>query len=171
MPQELKMKNRIYCELKKIMSEPCSEYIVHTDNIDNDEGIYNWNLTIIGPMDTVYEGELLEATLAFPENYPWAPPVFTFKTDIWYPNVYRDKDPLVNGKVCISILHLGDDETGYESRSERWSPILNTNSIIQSIINLLIEPNPNSPANLDAAKELIQSNDTYLNTVKKCLVR
>jgi ubiquitin-conjugating enzyme E2 G2 len=41
-----------------------------------------------------------------------------FTSKIFHPNIYPD------GKVCISILHPpGDDPTGYEKSSERWSPV------------------------------------------------
>ena len=41
-----------------------------------------------------------------------------FISKIFHPNIYPD------GKVCISILHPpGDDPTGYEKSSERWSPV------------------------------------------------
>jgi ubiquitin-conjugating enzyme E2 G2 len=58
-----------------------------------------------------------------------------------------------DGKVCISILHPpGDDPTGYESSSERWSPVQSIEKILISVVSMLAEPNDESPANVDAAK-------------------
>ena len=63
--------------------------------------------------------------------------------------------PLVDstGNVCISILHdPGEDKWGYERPEERWLPIHTVETIIVSVISMLSEPNPESPANVDAAK-------------------
>ena len=57
-----------------------------------------------------------------------------------------------DGKVCISILHPpGDDPSGYEHSSERWSPVQSVDKILLSVVSLLAEPNDESPANVDAA--------------------
>ncbi|VDP68974.1 unnamed protein product [Schistosoma curassoni] len=69
-----------------------------------------------------------------------------FVTDIWHPNIAQD------GDVCISILHHpGKDLWGYERPEERWLPVHTVETIITSVISMLAEPNPDSPANVDAA--------------------
>lgn len=115
--------------------------------VADDGNIFNWNLMIIGPDDTLYEGGFFNAKLEFPADFPNAPPVMTFTTPIWHPNVYED------GKVCISILHPpGEDRFNeHESATERWRPILGVESIIVSVISMLSDPNDESPANIDAA--------------------
>ena len=42
-----------------------------------------------------------------------------------------------DGNVCISILHTGDDKTGYEQASERWSPVQSVEKVILSVISML----------------------------------
>jgi hypothetical protein len=42
------------------------------------------------------------------------------------------------------------DETGYFQESELWKPTLDLKIVFLCIINLFIEPNLESPANLDA---------------------
>eukprot|EP00286_Rhodomonas_abbreviata_P000679 CAMPEP_0181290298 /NCGR_PEP_ID=MMETSP1101-20121128/1340_1 /TAXON_ID=46948 /ORGANISM="Rhodomonas abbreviata, Strain Caron Lab Isolate" /LENGTH=167 /DNA_ID=CAMNT_0023394575 /DNA_START=61 /DNA_END=564 /DNA_ORIENTATION=+ len=115
--------------------------------LGDDENIFNWELMIIGPDNTLYEGGFFNAKLEFPSDFPNAPPVMTFTTKIWHPNVYED------GKVCISILHPpGEDQFNeHESATERWRPILGVESIIVSVISMLSDPNDESPANIDAA--------------------
>lgn len=57
-----------------------------------------------------------------------------------------------NGDVCISILHdPGEDKWGYERPEERWLPIHTVETIIVSVISMLVDPNDESPANVDAA--------------------
>lgn len=67
--------------------------------LGEDENMFRWELMIVGPPDTLYEGGFFAAQLDFPTDFPNSPPTMTFKTPIWHPNVYND------GKVCISILH------------------------------------------------------------------
>ncbi|KHJ96191.1 ubiquitin--protein ligase [Oesophagostomum dentatum] len=65
----------------------------------------------------------------------------------FHPNICQD------GRVCISILRaLGDDPTGYESSSERWSPVQFIEKILLNVVSILAEPNDESPANVNAAK-------------------
>lgn len=79
---------------------------------------------------------------------------------MYHPNIY------VDGMVCISILHApGDDPQAYESKEERWLPVHSVRSIIISVISLLSEPNPDSPANVDAAKMFRERYEDYKKKV------
>lgn len=84
-------------------------------------GLFGWclfvHLFFPGPPDTLYEGGFFAATLDFPSDFPNAPPVMTFTTQLWHPNglfanifMAFNLPSVVNvvfedGKVCISILH------------------------------------------------------------------
>jgi ubiquitin-conjugating enzyme E2 G1 len=115
--------------------------------LKDDSDIYNWEILIMGPDGTLYEGGFFKAKLVFPQDFPNMPPTMTFTSEMWHPNVYED------GKVCISILHPpGEDEFNQqESAEERWRPILGVEQILVSVISILSDPNDESPANLDAA--------------------
>ena len=89
--------------------------------------------------------------LRFPSDYPINPPVMTFTNKLWHPNVYPD------GKVCISILHKDDDPTGYEKRSERWTPVLSIGKVLLSVMSMLAQPNDESPANVDAVSMFLST--------------
>lgn len=55
--------------------------------------------------------------------------------------------------MCISILHPPtQDPYGYETASERWSPVQTPETILLSVISMLSSPNDESPANVDAAR-------------------
>jgi ubiquitin-conjugating enzyme E2 G1 len=112
----------------------------------DDSNPFKWEVMIMGPPDTPYEGGFFQATMTFPTDYPNLPPDMRFVSEFWHPNVYQD------GRVCISILHApGDDQYGYEKSSERWRPIHSIESIIVSVIAMIASPNDESPANIDAA--------------------
>lgn len=132
-------------QLKDLARNPVDGF---SAGLVDDSNVFEWQVTIIGPPDTLYEGGFFNAIMTFPPNYPNSPPTVRFTSDMWHPNVYPD------GRVCISILHApGDDPNGYELASERWSPVHTVETILLSIISMLSSPNDESPANIDAAKE------------------
>jgi len=128
----------------------------------DDSNVFEWEVLIVGPPDTIYEGGFFNARLKFPQEYPNLPPKMKFTSEMWHPNVYP------NGDVCISILHPpGEDEWGYEKASERWLPIHTVESILVSVISMLSSPNDDSPANIDAAKEWRDDKPTFKKKVSR----
>ncbi|MGH0123616.1 UNVERIFIED_CONTAM: hypothetical protein FKN15_050218 [Acipenser sinensis] len=100
----------------------------------DDNDIYKWEVVIIGPQDTLFEGGFFKAYLTFPYDYPLRPPKMKFITELWHPNVAK------NGDVCISILHEpGEDKFGYEKPEERWLPIHTVETIMISVISMLAD--------------------------------
>lgn len=130
-------------ELKRLQDDPVEGFTISLNNQNN---LYEWQCSIYGPPDTLYEGGYFKAVLRFPYDYPYSPPSVRFHTKMWHPNIYE------NGEVCISILHppVDDPESG-ELPSERWTPTQSVRTVILSIISLLMEPNVYSPANVDAS--------------------
>uniref|UniRef100_A0A2K5LU15 Ubiquitin conjugating enzyme E2 B n=1 Tax=Cercocebus atys TaxID=9531 RepID=A0A2K5LU15_CERAT len=95
----------------------------------SENNIMQWNAVIFGPEGTPFEdGKSYSLLIEFSEEYP-------NKTT----NLYAD------GSICLDILQ------------NRWSPTYDVSSILTSIQSLLDEPNPNSPANSQAA-QLYQEN-------------
>ncbi|KAF8064180.1 ubiquitin-conjugating enzyme [Lyophyllum atratum] len=130
----------------------------------DDDNLYEWEILIIGPPDTMYEGGFFKARLSFPSEFPLLPPKMRFLTPMWHPNIYPD------GVVCVSILHApGDDQYGYEDAGERWMPVHTVESILISVISLLSSDTPNldSPANVDAAKEVRTDINSYRKKVRR----
>ncbi|KAF8890662.1 ubiquitin-conjugating enzyme [Infundibulicybe gibba] len=134
----------------------------------DDDNLYEWEILVIGPPDTLYEGGFFKARLSFPHEFPLLPPKMRFVTPMWHPNIYPD------GVVCVSILHApGDDQYGYEDAGERWMPVHTVESILISVISLLSSDTPNldSPANVDAAKEVRTDIEAYRKKVRRLVRR
>lgn len=75
-----------------------------------------------------------------------------------------------SGDVCISILHEpGDDKWGYEKASERWLPVHTVETILISVISMLADPNDESPANVDAAKDWRDNYPEFKRKVARCV--
>ncbi|KAL9653827.1 hypothetical protein ABK040_012888 [Willaertia magna] len=150
---------RLSKELKELQKNPVEGF---SAGLVDESNLYEWEIIIVGPPETLYEGGMFRAVMTFPEDYPNSPPKLKFTTKMWHPNIYTD------GTVCISILHPpGEDEYGYEQASERWLPIHSVESILISVISMLSNPNDESPANLDAAKQWREDKDGYKKRVKR----
>jgi len=148
-------------QLKDLIKSPVDGF---SAGLVDDDNIYKWEILIIGPTDSLYEGGYFTAHLTFPEEYPQRPPKLKFISDMWHPNVGKD------GHVCISILHEpGDDKYGYEKASERWLPIHTVETIMVSVISMLSDPNDESPANVDAAKEFREDKTKFKRNCRKCV--
>eukprot|EP00614_Pseudopedinella_elastica_P008684 CAMPEP_0172604406 /NCGR_PEP_ID=MMETSP1068-20121228/24651_1 /TAXON_ID=35684 /ORGANISM="Pseudopedinella elastica, Strain CCMP716" /LENGTH=172 /DNA_ID=CAMNT_0013406457 /DNA_START=102 /DNA_END=620 /DNA_ORIENTATION=+ len=129
----------------------------------DDANMFLWELMIVGPSDTLYEGGFFKAELSFPPDFPNQPPEMSFKSEMWHPNVYED------GKVCISILHPpGEDAFNQqETAEERWRPILGVEQIIVSVMSMLSEPNADSPANIDAGVQFREDMPAFKKKVRQ----
>lgn len=114
------------------------------------------NVWLDGPtIRTTRLGGLLEGTgtfkltLQFTEEYPNKAPTVRFLSKMFHPNIYAD------GQICLDILQ------------NQWSPIYDVSAILTSIQSLLCDPNPNSPANSEAAKLFSEDKREYNRKVKE----
>lgn len=115
----------------------------------NHDNIMIWNAVIFGPDDTAWDGGTFRLTLEFSEDYPNKAPIVKFKSQMFHPNIYAD------GGICLDILQ------------NQWSPIYDVSAILTSIQSLLADPNPNSPANSEAARLYNENRREYNRRVKE----
>ena len=149
---------RIRSEYKQHLNDINSYYsIIPTSNV------YIWDVILFGPIDSIFEGGVFNCKLVFTSSYPIKPPIFKFITKLPHPNIY------VNGDICISILHEGIDTSGYENINERWSPTNSVHSILMSILSILIEPNLDSPADLNITKLFKNNFNEYKKIIYKII--
>jgi len=123
-------RRRLMRDFKKIRDDPPSG----VSAAPTEDNIMVWNALILGPNDTPFEDGTFKLRVEFTEEYPNRPPSVRFISEMFHPNVYAD------GGICLDILQ------------NRWSPTYDVSSILTSIQSLLDEPNPNSPANNQAAQ-------------------
>jgi len=150
-------------QLKELNKNPVEGF---SAGLKDDSDPFKWEIMIMGPPDTPYEGGFFQAEMNFPHEYPNLPPKLKFTSEFYHPNVYAD------GTVCISILHApGEDQFGYEQASERWLPIHSVESILVSVISMISSPNLDSPANIDAGKMMRDDPTEYRKKVGRCVRR
>lgn len=95
-----------------------------------------WEVNISGPKESPFAGGqfTLEINL---DNYPFKAPVITFKTQIYHPNVSE------KGEVCKDMIETGD----------KWAPTKRLNKVLDKIVNMMQEPNLDTPMNEKAAAD------------------
>ena len=120
---------RIQSEIEAIDKEPLKDVTVMIKGSDTTR----WRATILGPVETPYEGGTFSLKLYFPENYPGSPPMVTFKTRIFHPNVDNE------GAAYLDIL-----------KTQYWTPETTVRTVLQSIQSMMIDVNPDTPGNPQA---------------------
>jgi len=138
---------RLLNDLKQFKGED-NDTVLATPHEDN---IFIWDCVIFGPEDSVWDGGCFKLLMEFTEEYPSKAPKVTCKSKVFHPNFY------VDGRICIDILQ------------DQWSPIYDIKSILTSIQSLLTDPNPNSPANAEAARLYRDNIQEYNKKVKECV--
>jgi len=92
-----------------------------------------WQGVIFGADDSPYAGGVFLLSITFPTNYPFKPPVVSFTTKIYHPNID------VDGYIWLDILQ------------GQWSPVLTISTVLLSICSLLTDPNVDDPVAPDIA--------------------
>lgn len=103
--------------------------------------LFSWLAVLRGPPDTPFEGGTYHLLLRVPSEYPMQPPSASFITKVFHPNV-----EFQTGNVCLDILKT------------RWSPAWTLNAVCRAILNLMAEPESDSPFNCDAGN-LVRAGD------------
>lgn len=134
--------------LQKEVTEIQKDTPVNCSAGPNNNDLFNWEATIIGPTETPYEGGIFKLKILFPADYPFKPPKITFETPIYHPNINA------NGGICLDIL------------KDQWSPALNITKVLLSICSLLDEPNPDDPLMPEIA-QLFKSNKAEFNRLAR----
>ncbi|XP_029775518.1 ubiquitin-conjugating enzyme E2 R2 [Suricata suricatta] len=140
-------------ELKSLQEEPVEGFRI---TLVDESDLYNWEVAIFGPPNTLYEGGYFKAHIKFPIDYPYSPPTFRFLTKMWHPNIYEVRDICCTGKsfpLGSDVPKFGfiSESCGEVVKNKEWNPTQNVRTILLSVISLLNEPNTFSPANVDAS--------------------
>jgi ubiquitin-conjugating enzyme E2 D/E len=106
--------------------------------LPNDSDLHKWHVIIDGPENTVYAGGKFGIVLSLPLDYPFRPPVLTFATRIYHPNVTNDDQ----GNICLGLL-----------KNENWKPSTKIFGILEAVRGLLVEPQPDDPLEARIADE------------------
>ena len=136
---------RITRELAMIQKDPpcnCSAGLL------NENDIFEWDATIMGPVDSPYESGVFHLRISFPIDYPFKPPLCVFSTKIYHPNINS------SGGICLDIL------------KDNWSPALTMTKVLLSICSMLDDPNPDDPLVPSIARLYKENREEYIKEAK-----
>ena len=138
---------RITKEAARLLSDPptgCTAWPA-----DPEFSMSEWVATLQGIAGTPYEGGVFRLKMTLPRCYPMAPPIITFITKVYHPNVSRD------GVICHDVL------------GDRWSPALSLSSVLLSIHALLGNPNSRETLEWDIAEQYRLDKATFEKTARE----
>ena len=148
------LKRIMNIDMKRILSSDLNSNGIFIEFDETD--ILKAKALIIGPKDTIYDNAYLFFTIEFPKNYPFSPPILTYKPQNKiriHPNIY------VNGKVCLSILGTWSGPS--------WTHTMDITTVLLTIQSLL-DNNPlaNEPGyeKIVAEKNILY--DNYNKTIR-----
>ena len=132
---------RLRKEFGKLTNEP-----VPGISFEKTENSRYFMIKLVGSDGTPYADGIFNLEIFFPEDYPMGPPKIRFLTKIYHPNI--DKI----GRICLDVL------------KDRWSPALQTRTVMLSIQALLSDPNLEDPLDENVAKHW---RDDYNGAIEK----
>ena len=104
----------------------------------------HWRGSIEGPKNTPYFGGTYYFEMKFTNEYPNKGPIdVRMKTPIYHPNIHNSK-----GHICVEYL-------------SNWQSSNDVAGIVNSIFDLLKEPNPSSAYNITNIKKAEEFNRRY----------
>lgn len=137
-------------------NEKYSNGLIVDDNFDDDftvaigkslNNMEDFTILLRGPSGTPYAGGAFKLRFQTSSNYPFKPPVITFMTKIYHPNINEA------GAICLDVI---------SSYSNQWTPLYTFIKVIMSISALLASPNPDDPLRCEAGTLYKTNNKKYL---------
>ena len=139
---------RIKEEFRSINTNPVSN-ISLTVSLPDDDNLYKWRASFIGPKDTPYKMGLFYLEIIFPKDYPNSPPEIHFKTPIYHPNVNNHKSE----KELLGNVRFSDITS--------WNPSTSMRKVLIDLYSIFYLANPESSQSLKIAKEYKENKGLY----------
>lgn len=137
-------------EIKSRVGSSASAPIRGLYNVSCDEtNLLVWAAILI-PESAPYSKGAFKIEVTFPAEYPFKPPKIVFKTRIYHPNVDE------KGQVCLPIIS-----------AENWKPATRTDQVLEALIRLIQEPEPEHPLRADLAEELCKDRKKFFKNAEE----
>jgi len=105
-----------------------------------------------GPADSPYSGGTFKIHVALPKEYPFKPPVLSFKTKVYHPNVTNDD----RGAMCLGML-----------RPDEWKPPNKINDVLRLVRTVLAAPQPDDSVETAIADQYKSDRKAFEATAKQ----
>jgi len=114
----------------------------------DETNILQWQGLIV-PDHAPYNKGAFKIEFVFPPEYPFKPPKITFKTKIYHPNIDE------KGQICLPIIS-----------AEHWKPATKTEQVIDCLVQLVNEPEPDHPLRADLAEEFTKDRKKFFKNAE-----
>jgi len=125
-------------------------------SMPSESDLFLWHVTLQAPAGSIYAGGQYGLVVSLPSDYPFKPPIVTFATRIYHPNVTNDNA----GSICLSIL-----------KPENWKPASKLLGVLEAIRSLLVEPQPDDPLEARIADEYKNNRKEFEKNAKSYVTR
>ncbi|XP_055328535.1 ubiquitin-conjugating enzyme E2-18 kDa-like [Paramacrobiotus metropolitanus] len=115
----------------------------------DESNILQWQGLLV-PENPPYNKGAFRIEINFPAEYPFKPPKINFRTKIYHPNIDE------KGLVCLPII-----------QAENWKPATKTEQVIQSLLDLIAEPEPEHPLRAELAEEYTKDRKKFMKNAEE----
>ncbi|OQV22635.1 putative Ubiquitin-conjugating enzyme E2 L3 [Hypsibius exemplaris] len=145
-----------------LFSPPQELQDLHTQNFKgfrdikvDEQNLLHWQVLLMPDHFPYNKGAFL-VDIVFPAEYPFKPPVINFRTKIYHPSVNE------KGQVCLSIVE-----------HDNWKPATKAVQIIQSVLDLINEPEPNHQCGdrCRMAEELTKDKEKFMKNAEEFTIK
>lgn len=139
-PQNAPATKRLQKELHELKT---SEMKSFRDIQVDEQDLLTWTGLIV-PDNEPYKKGAFKIEIKFPAEYPFKPPKVRFKTKIYHPNVDE------KGSICLPIII-----------PENWKPATRTEQVVNALVAMVNDPQPEHPLRPDVAAEFINDRKKF----------
>jgi len=119
------------------------------DIVVDERNTLQWQGLLV-PEKEPYNKGAFKIQIDFPAEYPFKPPKVTFLTKIYHPNIDE------KGQVCLPII-----------APENWKPATKTDQVVESLVSLIHEPEPEHPLRADLAEEYAKDRKKFMKNAEE----
>ncbi|KAL8643964.1 MAG: hypothetical protein Q9226_008011 [Calogaya cf. arnoldii] len=143
------MAKRITKEFADLQKEPPEGMKV---DLLSENDLYKWTVMIDGPKESPYAGGKFQVQVNLPNEYPFKPPVISWVTKIYHPNVTNDG----KGTMCLGFLRDGE-----------WKPSSRMAAALEYVRQLMIEPVADDGVDAAISDEYKNNRKQFIKTAKQ----
>ncbi|KRZ14210.1 Ubiquitin-conjugating enzyme E2 L3, partial [Trichinella zimbabwensis] len=115
----------------------------------NENNLLQWRGLLLPDKEPYCKGGF-RVQIDFPAEYPFKPPKISFLTKIYHPNVDE------KGQLCLPLI-----------LPENWKPATKTEHIIDSLISLVNQPEPEHSLRTELAEEYTKDRKKFMKNAEE----
>ncbi|GAM84103.1 hypothetical protein ANO11243_020950 [Dothideomycetidae sp. 11243] len=144
---------RIASELRSLADNPIEGTRI---TLEDESNIHEWRVDMDAPPSSVYKGGTFHISVVLPTQYPFKPPVLSFKTKIYHPNVTNDD----KGSMCLGML-----------RSDTWKPPNKIAEVLRLVRTVLEVPQPDDAVETAIADQYKRDRSAFDKTAREWVTK